>query len=79
MWSPASLLAWKDIFDLLCIHWDGWEDAAVADSVRDEEQEVTADDLLCHKHPAREQQMTKSTTLQPRAAALALPAPQQRN
>lgn len=45
--------AWKDIFDLLCIHGDGWEDAAVAGSVRDEEQEVTAGDLLGHKHPAR--------------------------
>lgn len=53
--------AWKDIFDFFCIHWDGWEDAAVTDGVGDEEQEVTADDLLCHKHPAREEQVTKST------------------
>lgn len=71
--------AWKDIFDLFCIHWDWWEDTAITDSVRDEEEEVTADDLLCHKHPAREEQVRKSITLQPRAAALALPEPQQRN
>lgn len=62
--APHPCCAWKDIFDLFCIHWDGWEDTAVADSVRDEEQEVTADDLLCHKHPAREEQVRQSTTLQ---------------
>lgn len=45
--------AWKDIFDLFHIQQDGWEDAAVAGGICDKEQEVTAGDLLCHKHPAK--------------------------
>lgn len=45
--------AWEDIFNFFHIHQDRWEDAAVAGGIHDEEQEVTAGDLLCHKHPAK--------------------------
>lgn len=55
--------AWKDIFDLFCIQQDRWEDTAVAGSIRDEEQQVTAGNLLCHKHPARKEWAGESTSL----------------
>lgn len=60
--APAAHI-WKDIFDLFHIHQDGWEDAAVANSICDKEQQVTADDLLCHKHPARKEQVGEGTSL----------------
>lgn len=61
----ATLLCcvWKDIFDLFCIQQDGWEDAAVTGSIYDEEQQVTAGDLLCHKHPERKEGVGESTSL----------------
>lgn len=52
----------KDIFDFFRIQQHGWEDAAVAGGIRDEEQQVAAGDLLCHEHPVgkREHQRNRS-------------------